>query len=196
MVDVNAYRGTVVAGRRLTRATVERHLDELHRLTREQFFPGSLNSVLAGPLRLSLESRLVFDFRRRFVWPARLNGAGVWLYRWPTAPLSVLEVLSPIHLRRRLRLMDGARVTIEIDETHVEKFGVPALLGWALLWFGRAALFYRSERYRRHARAVGIYFGITQCRVEMSHRVFIQHLRQAFRRLAGRILPGRRDRSA
>jgi hypothetical protein len=190
------YRGTVVAGRRLTRATVERHLDELHSLTREQFFPGSLNIALSTPLRLSCESTLTFDSGRRFVWPARLNGVGVWLYRWPTAPLSVIEVLSPIHLRRRLDLTDGARVTIEIDEAHIEPIGVPALLGWTLLWFGRAALFYRSERYRRHARAVGIYFGITQCRVEMTHTVFLQHLRNAFRRLAGRILTGRRGRSA
>jgi hypothetical protein len=68
------YSGTVVAGRRLTRATVERHLDELHRLTREQFFPGSLNIALSTPLRLSCESTLTFDLGRRFVWPA-LSGS-------------------------------------------------------------------------------------------------------------------------
>ena len=88
------YRGTVVPGTTLTQATVERQRDELRRLTREQFFPGSLSIALWTPLRLSCKSTLAFDFGRWFIWPARLNGVGVWLYRWPTAPLSVVEILS------------------------------------------------------------------------------------------------------
>jgi hypothetical protein len=194
-VTKKLYRGTVVPGRKLTQATVERHRDELRRLTREQFFPGSLNIALMTPVRLSCESTLAFDFGRRFVWPARLNGVGVWLYRWPTAPLSVVEVLSSTHLRKGLGLTDGASVTIEVEEAHIAPIGASALLGWVLLWLGRPALFYRSERYRRHARTTGIYLGVTQCRGEMTHMAFLRHLGGAFRRFAGRIATGYRDRS-
>lgn len=190
------YRGTVVPGTTLTQATVERHRDELRRRTREQFFPGSLNIALSTPLRLSCKSKLAFDFGSRFVWPARLNGVGVWLYRWPTPPLSVVEILSSTQLRKGLELTDGASVTIEVEKAHIEPIGVSALLGWILLWLGRPALFYRSERYRRHARTAEIYVGVTQCRGEMTHIAFLRHLGGAFRRFAGRIATGYRDRSA
>jgi hypothetical protein len=185
----------VVPGRKLTQATVERYRDELRRLTREQFFQGSLNIALWTPLRLSCKSTLAVGFGRRFVWPARPNGVVVWLYRWPTAPLSVVEILSSIQLRKGLELTDGASVTIEVEKAHIEPIGASTLLGSILPWLGRPALFFRSERYRRHAGTTGIYLGVTQCRGEMTHMAFLRHLGGAVRRFAGRIATGYRDRS-
>lgn len=196
MADSRVFRGTVLPGRNLTSATIERTSNELLGVTGESIVPGSLNIVLDTPLRLSRETKRTFNGGQGFLWPARFNGARVWIYRWPATPLQVVEILSLVHLRTQFGLSDGTRVTIEIERVNIASVGALGFLGWMIVWLGRSDLFYRSNRYRRHAMPASVYFKASQCRGNTAREDFLRSVTTIAQRLAGRLLMRRRNRSA
>ncbi len=62
-----------------------------------RFYPGSLNVVLDGPVRLDVGKAIPFAGGKRYLWHVSINGVGtpVFAYRWKGCPLHVLEIVSP-----------------------------------------------------------------------------------------------------
>jgi hypothetical protein len=69
----------------------------------------------------------------------------VWLYRWRTCPLHVVEVFSPICLRDRLSLKDGHDVHLHVGDEHSAAIDMVGNLAWAALWMGRRRSFFLRE---------------------------------------------------
>jgi hypothetical protein len=127
--------------------------------TKEQFVEGSLNLILKQPLMFANENALKFDDGRRLLWPASLNGLPVWIYRWQHAPLHVVELLSRVHLRQGLGLVDGDLVKVSTKGTNVAIVSPVGRLVWNLCWLGRREWCYTNDRYyfrtKRWCRELG-----------------------------------------
>ena len=154
--------GVVCPGFGVARDHVRAHCAELRDLTGEQLVHGSLNVVLRHPVQLSLAEALPFDEQRRLVWRARIRGMPVWIYRWRSAPLHVLEILAATHLRSELGLRDGDELTVEIDAEIMTRIRLPARLAWSLFWYGRQDWYYKHRRYSRTAERWCKLFGANQ----------------------------------
>jgi riboflavin kinase len=93
-------------------------------------YPGTLNLVIYD--RVSLENRLILDTERHILipefksenrilgavkaFPASINGLRPAAIVFPlrsTHPKSIIEIISPYHLREKLNLKDGDDVEIE-----------------------------------------------------------------------------------
>lgn len=163
--------GKVASGRGLAGGHIGEVLDELQIRLGERPVVGTLNVLLEGPLKLKQECGIQFAGDERMVWPARLNGLAVWLYRWRSAPLHAAELISPVSLRDSLGLVDGSDVAIEVDSTFVER---PPALSWTLLWKGREDWAYTRRRYAkamsRLARWTGLGLGTTRASLARSVR--------------------------
>jgi hypothetical protein len=144
---VLAYRGRVVSGRGQAASEFAALRVELEALSTEPFYPGSVNLVLDRPLRLRAGRAFVFDNGQRMLWPAVLNRVDVWIYRWSSCPLHIVEVLSPIHLRRRLQLSDGEGVTLEVSAAEIARVSCVERLVWGAFWLGRIRWTYSFAPY-------------------------------------------------
>lgn len=122
----------------------------------QPLFPGSLNIVLDFPLRLQLSLGRQFSTSPRFLWQARLKGSDIpiYVYRWKGCPLHVLELVSPIQLRKALGLLDGSVVELELIPETIGKVGWISHCCWMFLWKGRASWYYTHERYKRAVYAL------------------------------------------
>src|SRR5690554_6844017 len=150
--------GRVCSGRALASDHLAQHRVQLSRLLGVDPQPGSLNIVLSQPLKLSAESGVwLGQDKHRMVWEAYLDEYRVLLYRWHGCPLSVIEVISDLHLRSELEFTDDASVTLTICRNYLEDIRVRALLGWILLWKWRAPLYYKSG-YERWIVSAQLYF--------------------------------------
>ncbi len=86
------------------------------------------------------------------LWPATIEGIDVWAYRWPTAPLHVLEIISATHLRGELGLTDRDSVSISMNDEFILSPSSRELFTWAVFWFGRGSAYYYSDRYEEFVR--------------------------------------------
>ena len=142
------FGGHVISGRGAAAPELLGLSEELHAIVRETIYPGSLNIVLNRPLRLRDTAAFAFDRERRMLWPAAsLNGVDVWIYRWPACPLHIIEVLSSIHLRERLKLKDGDHVILRLSDEQIGTINPLGRLAWAALWVGRRHWFYSDPYY-------------------------------------------------
>lgn len=160
-IDV-ALEGQVVGGRGLASPELVILKDQVQAIVKEPLCPGSLNIVLNRPVRLSDAAGYAFDGNYRNLWPASLGGVDVWVYRWREAPLHVVEVLSSVHLRERLKLQDGDKVTLHMREAQMGETHWQERLIWAALWTGRRRWFYSSKLYSNRTVRVGKDLGATQ----------------------------------
>ena len=139
--------GRVAPGRGVATGRVAEFARELCEIVGHELFPGSLNVVLNAPLRLDEAAGCRFDGGRRLLWPAMLDGAQVWLYRWRRAPLHVFEVVSTVRLRDALSLVDGQTVTIKIRDEGIGEVSFLDRLVWSAFWLGRRQWYYAHDRY-------------------------------------------------
>ena len=138
--------GHVCCGRGLASSHLMAHTARLSALLGGPVQPGSLNIALDRPIRLNLETSDELNRSQgRMVWQAALNGIPILLYRWADCPLSVVEVISRDHLRRRLDLSDGAKVILDIPRNSISPLSLRSQFGWALIWMGRSRLYYRDS---------------------------------------------------
>ncbi len=108
--------------------------------------PGSLNIIMERPIKLSSLAGTWLDRNEgRMVWKARINGYDVLLYRWLDCPLSVVEVISDLHLRTALNLNESATVTLDIASDSLDDIEMRERIGWLFLWWGRSKLYYRGN---------------------------------------------------
>jgi hypothetical protein len=133
------FSGEVVSGQGSTAAELLGFKKETRVIVKEPLFPGSLNILLKSPVLFRRETgTLLFDdTQRRIFWPASLNGADVWIYRWRDAPLHIVEIVCPFNLRQRFNLHNGDRVSLRVSEHHVQEINLSSKLAWAAIWLGR-----------------------------------------------------------
>jgi hypothetical protein len=120
---------------------------ELVGITGMQLRAGSLNLLLAWPLRLDERTGRPFDGGERIIWEANLDGLPVWAYRWRHAPLHALEILAAVDLRRALSLDDGDTVSLTMSAEAVLPLGMRDRAAWMLAWLGRRDWCYTSDKY-------------------------------------------------
>jgi hypothetical protein len=142
--------GCVVSGRGIAAHHIGEAAEELKRLTGEHPYPGTLNVILDRPLYIDCRAAMPFG-DRRFLWPARLNGESVVLYRWQSCPLHMAEFVASHRLRDALCLEDGSRVRAELGSDIIKP--APLLL-WNLLWRWRERWAYAGKRYARFVSKV------------------------------------------
>jgi hypothetical protein len=134
--------GQVISGRGLGRHRVFRYRDELRAIVKQSLYPGTLNVVLNLPLRLLDTAGTKFDCEGGMVWPGSFCGVDVWMYRWPSCPLHVVEVVSSICLRERFGLRDGDDVTLGLSKGQTGPIDTLGRLAWAAFWIGRRNSFF------------------------------------------------------
>ncbi len=151
-------KGRVSSGRALASQHLVWHTAQLSKLLGANPQSGSLNITLPRPLKLSAKNGVrLGQGKHRMVWNAYLNERNVLLYRWQGCPLSVVEIISDVHLRSELNLVDDALVELKICRDNVEKIRSREWLGWVLLWQWRTQLYYKSD-YEKWIVSVQHYF--------------------------------------
>lgn len=118
----------------------------LAKATGQTLYPGSLNLLLSRPVRFARPAAIRFA-RNHCVWPATLNGQPVWLCRWATAPLHVVEVLATEHLRSQWALNDGDRLELHLAAALLEPLPVIDRLVHTVVWAGRGRWYYAADSY-------------------------------------------------
>ena len=158
----HAYTGTVLSGRGNARKHMEAEYAAFQEATGESLIQGSLNLILSEPVFLNLETALEVSQGERLLWRAELSGLPVWVYRFPHAPLHVVEVLASVRLRDVLDLEDGATVPLCLQQADVVKLSVRQRVAWFLLWKGRGSWSYHKDWYYLRTRSLSIDIGATQ----------------------------------
>jgi hypothetical protein len=157
--------GRVAAGRGKGTSYVERHADQIRDALgeSENLVNGSLNVLLRRPVMLRDDTAVKTRFDGlRLDWPARLNGTGVWLHRWESAPLHIVELLCTKHLRTHQNLSDGDKIEIEVRTCDIGRISAAGWMTWILCWAGRRNWCYTSGRYWAPAQRWSEKFGATQ----------------------------------
>lgn len=153
MVEVK-LSAEVVAGRGKASTIIRDHSDAIRTVISGPPFPGSLNLILSKPLRFNRNNVHYFDSGKRLLVPGSIDGRPIWFYRWSSAPLHVVEVISTEKLRDVIGVRDGSCVSVALDDFYVEKIPVASKISWTLLWGGRRKWFYTRQRYVRGLRWV------------------------------------------
>jgi succinoglycan biosynthesis protein ExoV len=157
-----ALEGQVVAGRGLAAPELVTLREQVQAIVKEPLCPGSLNVVLNHPLRLLDTAGFSFDGDYRTLWRASLDGINVWVYRWRESPLHIIEVLSSVYLRERLKLKDGDTIKLRMSKAQIGKIRFQEWFIWAALWTGRRRWFYSCKLYSNRTVRLGKNLGATQ----------------------------------
>lgn len=155
--------GFVLSGRGVAKQHVRDEFLEIKRATGEAPIEGTLNCILSKPIRFSHESALFIGEEGRMLWPASLSGTPVWIYRWRHAPLHVVELIASVYLREKLRLSDGDRIELLVQEKDIAPIRSADRLAWRICWLGRRNWSYKNDQYYFLTREWCIAHGATQC---------------------------------
>ncbi len=109
--------------------------------------PGSLNVALDGPVRFDPEQVAIPKDGRAYYWPAEINDTPCLMTRADGHPLHVVEILSPLHLRKEFNLRDGDAVTLEISPDLPAALSRSTRIVWGVFW-GFRGRWYASRTYR------------------------------------------------
>lgn len=113
-----------------------------------EIYPGSLNLVAKLPIRLD-DSKAFFinkDGKRKF-WKCQLNDVDAFIYRWPSCPLHIFEIVSLEKLRDRMELDDGDCVYLKVQFDNIDKLHWLEKFSWILLYFKREKWYYNKKNY-------------------------------------------------
>lgn len=162
MDDQVLLRGRPIDGRGKAKTHVTEAFEEFKSVTGECLFPGSLNLVLDQPVLLDASAAKTCQNGERLLWPAKLLGKPVWLYRYPTMPLHVVEVLSSVKLRDALELVNDRDVELAVSKSLIRKLSVHRRIAWMQIWAGRRSWVYANDRYFYRTAQLGTELGATQ----------------------------------
>jgi hypothetical protein len=165
--------GHVTSGRGVATSNIRRNVEAIRNALGVTVVEGSLNLLLKHPVMLANDTAIPVFFDTgapRLEWRGKLNGVDVWLSRWQTAPLHIVELLSTVHLRRHLHLSDGDDVQIEVRKCDVAHISNVGRLTWSLFWLGRTDWFYKHNSYCARAHGWCRRFGATQLGTEKNCR--------------------------
>jgi hypothetical protein len=152
-------QGTVTGGRRIATHHIEEIAGALTPLLGAPPIAGTLNVLLDRPVEFS-PYEAVLSIKGRYFWNAAINGLPCLAYRWPRCPLHVVEIVSTVHLRTKMSLIDGSAITIESPSLRLLSRQRHKI--WHELWASRGAEVYTSDaptpegrHHRRQARQAG-----------------------------------------
>ena len=109
--------------------------------------PGSLNVALDGPVRFDPKQVAIPKEGRAYYWPAEINGSRCLMTRADGHPLHIVEILSPLHLRKEFNLRDGDAVTLEVSPNLTTSLSRGTGIAWGIFWGFRGS-WYASRTYR------------------------------------------------
>jgi hypothetical protein len=141
------YRGMVCKGRGGATQRTADFADFAHDYFGKPMVRGTFNVVLPAPVGLDPSSRLTFLEDGRSLWPVTVEGKPALAYRWPTCPLHVIEIISPMKLREDLGVGNGEFVSLGIDDGVLAPTKRRQLLSWQLLWRWRETRYYSNNIY-------------------------------------------------
>lgn len=144
---MTVIKGKLVSGRGAAKEHLRKNLKELATITGENIYLGSLNLILSRPYRLNSHRAFKFDNGKRMLWQGWIKNKKVWLYRWRSAPLHVLEIISDTKLRREFSLQNLDLLSIEINNNAIDSLSIGDKLLHVLLWSGRKKWYYNKEWY-------------------------------------------------
>jgi CTP-dependent riboflavin kinase len=119
--------GKVCSGQGRAAEVLRSDFQEINRHFDAPVMPGTLNILLGFPAGLDPDE-CVITRKGRLFWSATLADHSVLIYRWDDCPLHVIEVLSPVALRERLRLCDDDTVGVEVGAVRKLSFLADCLL--------------------------------------------------------------------
>jgi SAM-dependent methyltransferase len=178
----------VISGRGHARALFEQILEEIPLVAGERVIPGTLNLLLKKPLMFNNDRalRLRNGSSLLLLWPGEINGKAVWLYRWGSAPLHVVEVISNTKLREYFNLVDGDRVTVSIGCNYVSKISYLGRVAWTLCWLGRKKWSYKNDKYYEATHSFCTRSGATQLGLnDTTFNVVVSPMKSLIRRIPG-----------
>ena len=141
--------GAVIKGRGVAKERLKQD-EEISFKISSEIFPGSLNLVMSRPLVLLTDQSI--KTTRRFLVKGAVQGRTVWLVRWNSCPLHVVEVISEHNLRRCLGLEEGQDISVEVTGDPFLRPRAISLIVWTIFWNGRGQLYYRSDWYVKFVR--------------------------------------------
>ena len=161
-------RGAVFSGVNNARGLVAERAGAIRRAIGHDVVPGTLNVWLDRPVAFDNGRVRRVDGSRFGLWPARLNGSPVWVFRHDRMALHVAELVADRNLRDALDLHDGDLVSLAVDPGLL--VGIPATgwLAWRVFWSGRTRRAFVSPAHAARARRWGRRLGATQDSVETS----------------------------
>lgn len=96
------------------------------------------------------------------LWSAKINGVGVWVYRWQHTALHVVEIISKLRLKDHINIGDGEKVYLYLDDEQVTSIPLLEQVTWSLVWVGRKRWVYTRDRYDFRLLKYCIALGATQ----------------------------------
>lgn len=169
--------GAVFSGVNNANGLVAERTEAIRRAIGIDVVPGTLNVWLDHPVAFDNRRGRQVDGSRFGMWPARLNGIPVWVFRHDRMALHVAELVADQYLRDALDLRDGDRVTLAVDPVLLVGIPVTGWLAWRAFWSGRTSRAFLSPSHAARARRWCRRLGATQDSVDLTSR-----------RLLGRIL--------
>lgn len=142
--------GRVTSGRGLLGKHISRNATVIQNALGATVVEGSLNALLDRPVMFADDSaiRLYFDEGLpRLEWPGKVNDVDIWVHRWQSAPLHIVELLSAVHLRKHFGLSRGDKIQIQVRKCDLKPLSYVNLLTWTMLWFGRKSWEYENDAY-------------------------------------------------
>jgi|GEM_PF-1697924 len=100
------------------------------------------------PVLFRNDTALTWDGGRRMLWPATCGDQRVWLYRWPTTPLHIVEIIAKTKLRDVLRIEDGDSLSFHVSPADIDTISWTSWFSWAALWGQRELWFYSRDDYK------------------------------------------------
>ncbi len=138
--------GKIISGRSNAKEQVADWNTYFYEILGKRFYPGSLNIVMKEPLFLDTNKAIKFA-DNRYLWVGMVDSEPVYIYRWSSCPLHVIELFSEIKLRDYLKLNDGETVCIKIPYEFVSQSMVIKSIAWGVLWKKREAWYYANQYY-------------------------------------------------
>lgn len=150
MVPFTFY-ANVTRGRGLASSTRSEDIRIISRSSGKNLKPGSLNLIAHKALYFK-KKEVFLKIADHYYWPADIQGVPAYISFWDGSPAHVFEMFSEYHLRSRLNLNDGDRVTVTVDFDFLDWHRTDLLknrIVWTAAWRYRESWFYTSNAYQR-----------------------------------------------
>ena len=142
-MKIQIIEGVVVSGRGKASKRGFENSEFLNDYFRQTPIKGTLNLCCKFPFELHKDTLIYTEGYDKF-WPVLLNDQECIAFRYRNCPLHIVEIISPIHFRKKFNLLDGSQIRLEGN------FSQPNFLKryfWKKFWLKREELYYTDDYY-------------------------------------------------
>jgi hypothetical protein len=151
--------GHFVRGRGIAAHTTDSEQQYLSEITGRKIITGTANFLSNKPVKLKQENDdFIYTYsngRKKYFWPAELNGRTVYITRWQNCPLHIFELFAD-HMITNDTVMPQHQFSIKIDKSYLTKSNLMERLYWYFIWFKRENWWYSRTAYWSIFRLVSI----------------------------------------